>query len=115
MWRLELAGLSQSEGQLTAIRRTRQDARYRWLWECRCSCGRTVEVSSTAFTTGSKKSCAACGARRSGKRGKQKDRRAKDQRKADMLALREQGLTLAEIGRRYGITHQAVSAFLTRP
>jgi hypothetical protein len=110
-----VAGRSQPGGQLTAIRRTRQDAQYRWLWECRCSCGRTVEVLGTAFTTGRKKRCGSCGDLRRGKRGKQKDRRARDQRRADMLALRGQGLTLAEIGQRYGITRRAVGNFLSRP
>ena len=44
-------------GALTVLRFVGRDKEYRDLWECRCTCGKTVAVTGKSLRNGTKKSC----------------------------------------------------------
>lgn len=47
----------QKFGNLTAIKKLRQDKYFNWIWLCKCDCGNTKEVSSKCLLQGLTKSC----------------------------------------------------------
>jgi len=44
-------------GQLTVIKRTGDNFRREYIWECLCSCGNTTTSTSGVLNSGKKKSC----------------------------------------------------------
>jgi hypothetical protein len=101
----------QTFGLLTALRPTaerRGDGVVVWL--CRCACGRQARATSADLLRGGKRSCG-CLPRGPG-RGWRKDPAKAARRLAQARALRAQGLSLAEVGRRLGVSKQRVHHLL---
>lgn len=59
---LSLAG--QTFGRLTAIRRIGLNQDGLWLWQCRCSCGKIVDIVGKSLKSGNTKSCGCLGRER---------------------------------------------------
>ena len=51
----DLSGLT--FGKLTVIRKTGERKNGQWLWECRCDCGKTVNIRSSGLISGQSRSC----------------------------------------------------------
>jgi len=48
---------SSLSGQMWNLKRVKRDDRGRFLWECKCDCGKIIETTSSELRTGNRKSC----------------------------------------------------------
>src|SRR4051812_16464804 len=92
---------NQKFGKLTALsRRPPASDPNAVIWECKCDCGRTVEVASHDLVTGHRKSCGCARKESYARRSKVSPERARE--------LIASGKTLNQVAKELGVTRQAI-------
>jgi hypothetical protein len=92
-------------GRLTALRLVAERRGGKVIWHCRCSCGTECIVAAAHLVNGEVRSCGCLRRDTAGQSQRTPAHRARD---AAMRREREQGATLADLGRKYGLTRQRV-------